>query len=109
MGSQGWGQFSFGMGGSGQIQLSEPIEILKIYVEDGREEPIRGGAFEGVTLRTLRDILAVGNSRIVYNSAGMGNFITTIVAPSVLVEELSLRKPPLEFDKPPILKNPYFK
>ncbi|MBI4232657.1 hypothetical protein HY605_05470 [Candidatus Peregrinibacteria bacterium] len=94
--------------GSGQINIPAPIELYRVYVKDGKEELIRGGSFEGGSLRTLRDIIATGDDTTVYNSfRGRGAGIS-IICPSILIKELDLKKPPQKFEKPPLTKNPYF-
>ncbi len=81
--------------------------------------------FEGIFLsnnfkRTLALLLAAlslvvfapgpdvqGDDVNVYNAMEFGS-VGSIVAPSILIRELDLKKPPEEFDKPPILKNAFF-
>ena len=38
--------------------LGDPIYAYKVYVDDGREELVRGLEFDGVETRVLKDILA---------------------------------------------------
>ena len=84
--------------------LGNPIYAYKVYVEDGREELVRGLEFEPVEPRALKRILAAGSKRKVHNiSSGTGS---TIIAPAILFEELELNKPETEYDKLPILKSP---
>jgi predicted Zn-dependent protease len=91
--------------GSGQRM---PLLVYRVYVADGREEPVRGGIIEGLTLRTLRNMLAIGNDLVVYtymqNPVGglagtaLGSFgsaqdgiPTTVIAPSLLLEDVEVR------------------
>jgi TldD protein len=100
------------------------MEAAKVF-SDGHEEPIIDAEFGGASLRTLRDIVAAGASDVVYNfwqppgSASpfmsmpyfpewMTGIPTTIVAPSVLVDELEVRKVS-GTGKPTVLKPPQFK
>ncbi len=103
--------FSDFIGGiAGGIASGEraPLLIYRVYVSDGREEPVRGGVIEGLTLRTLRNILAIGNDSTVYtfmqNSQGglggtaLGSFgsaqdgiPSTVVAPSLLLDDVEIR------------------
>ncbi len=88
----------------GYGNLGSPIYAYKVYVEDGREELVRGLEFLPVETRALKRILAAGTERKAYNSiAGVGR---SIVSPAILLEELDLKKFAEEFDKPPILKSP---
>jgi TldD protein len=94
----------------GQASLGDPIYAYKVYVEDGREELVRGCEFGQVKLRDLKRILAGGTSPAVYNYIGLGfggtTPATSIVAPAVLVEETELSKIEQEHEKLPILKAP---
>lgn len=100
-------------GRSGGRTLSEPVLAYKVYVEDGREELIRGISPGELTLKDLRQMLAVGNDRYVYNQVegggrNGGGIATSIVAPSVLIEELELKKPVGTQQKPLLLTHPFF-
>lgn len=99
-------------GGSSR-DLSDPILAYKVYVADGREELLRGANTGELTLKDLRQMLAVGNDRYVYNQIegigrNGGGITTSIVAPSVLIEELELKKPTGAKQKPLLLTHPYF-
>ncbi|MGD2109747.1 MAG: metallopeptidase TldD-related protein [Phycisphaerae bacterium] len=84
--------------------LGDPIYVYKVFVEDGREQLVRGLEFADVEPRVLKDILAAGNQRKVYNSTA--GIPSSIIAPAILIEELELKKPEHEFDKLPILQRP---
>jgi TldD protein len=85
-----------------------PLLVYRVYVSDGHEELVRGGLLNGLTLRTLRNIQAMGNDAGVFNYfqspaqgfAGtalgafgsiQGGIPTSIVAPSFLLEEGEVR------------------
>jgi len=85
-----------------------PLFIYRVYVSDGHEELVRGGHFEGLTLRTLRNMVAAGSDASVYtfmqNPAGgfagtalgafgsvQGGIPSTIVTPSLLLDEVEVR------------------
>jgi len=85
-----------------------PLFVYRVYVSDGHEEPVRGGVIEGLTLRSLRNILAIGNDPVVYTfmqnssdglagtalgafGSAQGGVPSTIVAPSLLLEEVEIR------------------
>ncbi|MGB0714926.1 MAG: metallopeptidase TldD-related protein [Phycisphaerae bacterium] len=89
-------------GGGGS--LGDPIFAYKVYVDDGREELIRGVKFGPVDTRELKRMLAAGNRQAVYNS--LGGVSTSIIAPGMLFEELELRRIEAEFDRQPILAAP---
>ena len=94
----------------GQQNVGDPIYAYKVYVEDGREELVRGCEFGQIKLGDLKRILAAGNKPAVYNyigiSFGRATPPSTIVAPAVLAEELELSKIEQEHEKLPLLETP---
>lgn len=85
-----------------------PLTVYRVYVADGREELVRGGHIEGLTLRTLRNMLAVGNDTAVYTymqnpsngfagtalgafGGAQGGIPSTVVTPSLLLDEVEIR------------------
>jgi hypothetical protein len=92
--------------GSGRSGLPDPLYAWKVYVEDGREELVRGIEFGSVQVRTLKRILASGDQPYVYNATSGLGVPAAIIAPSVLIEELEASKIIQEFDKPPLLPSP---
>ena len=94
----------------GQQNVGDPIYAYKVYVEDGREELVRGCEFGQVKIRDLKHIVAAGNKPAVYNYIGIGfagaTPATSIIAPAVLAEELELSKIEQEHDKLPVLPSP---
>jgi len=85
-----------------------PLLVYKIYPEDGREEVIRGARIIGVNSRSLRNLAGVGNDNFVYNymqsqiagfsgtalgafGSAQGGLPASLVAPSLLFEELEVR------------------
>ena len=95
------------LGGTPDAGLTQPYEIFRVYA-DGREEPLRGLQFTDVNVRILRDIVQTDNSRYVYNYL-IGNdyeMPATIVTPSLLIEEMELKKIDTKVKKPPVLPSP---
>lgn len=95
-------------GGSGAPDiLSAPWEIYKVY-PDGREEPVRGLQFNNVTIRILKDILQTDDQMFVYNYLLNADqeMPASIVTPSVLIEEMELKKNEEKIMKPPLLPSP---
>jgi TldD protein len=85
-----------------------PLLYYRVYVADGREELVRGGHIEGLTLRSLRNMAAIGDDLAVYQymqnpAAGFagtalgsfggaqGGIPSSLVAPSLLLEEVEIR------------------
>jgi predicted Zn-dependent protease len=95
----------------GRGPLGTPILIYKVYVSDGHEELIRGASASTLSVRELRQIEAVGNDSFVANrmNGPAGTAVSdSIVAPSVLLEEVDLKRPTATQQKPAILTAPYF-
>ncbi len=114
--------FSFFSRGSQGPKLSTPVMVYKVYVKDGREELVRGVSFGDINVKSFRDILAAGNDYYVHNrllnsGGGMFAFLMggrstgipgAVVAPSVLFEELELKKSSEGIKKPPLAAHPFF-
>jgi predicted Zn-dependent protease len=94
--------------------LNDLALAYKVYVEDGREELIRGASLGELTVKQLKaQIIAVGNDSYVLNRAGGsgyggGGVSTSVIAPSALLEELEIKKPTGAQQKPMLLTHPYF-
>ena len=86
----------------GYIFHSFPSIIAqRIYVDDGHKENVYGIKLEGITPRSLRDIVAAGeDSEVSLN----GN--VSIIAPSVLVEEIEFVPSQQKPDRPPFVPLP---
>ncbi|HEX4001381.1 MAG TPA: metallopeptidase TldD-related protein [Candidatus Acidoferrales bacterium] len=106
---QDFGDFMSQLGGDIESGARLPLELYRVYVSDGHEEPVREGVIEGLSIRSLRNILGVGNDAAVYtymqqNSAdglagtalgsfgsAQGGIPSTVVAPSLLLDEIEIR------------------
>jgi len=112
---------SFGGGAGTGDRL--PLLIYKVYPQDGRAEIIRGARIIGLNTRALRNLAGIGNDNFVYNymqsqSAGfagtaLGAFGSaqsglpaSVVAPSLLFEELEVRGARGEPKRLPLLPAP---
>jgi len=90
-----------------------PILAYKVYVEDGREELVRGADIFDLTVRELRQILAAGNDAFAFNillgNGHQGDGVpTSVIAPSVLLDEIDLRKSTTSKERPFLITHPYF-
>jgi TldD protein len=103
--------FSDFLGGiAGGVASGEriPLVVYRVYVADGREEMVRGGHIEGLQLRALRNILGIGDDETVFpymqNTQGgfagtalgafgsaNGGIPSTVVTPSLLLDEIEFR------------------
>jgi TldD protein len=103
-----------------------PLLVYRVYVGDGHQELARGGFLEGLTLRSLRNILAIGDDAVVHTymqnstdglaGTALGAFgnaqagiPSTVIAPSLLLDDVEIRgfhgEPRrLPLDAPPPLK-----
>jgi predicted Zn-dependent protease len=70
---------------------SNPRLLYRIYVSDGHEELVRGAIFDELDTRTLRnDLVAAGNDPLVSNREGA--VPTTVISPSILFDELEVKR-----------------
>jgi len=77
-----------------------PRLLYRVYAKDGHEELVRGAVFNELDLRALRsDLIAVGNDPLVSNRAG--GVPTTIISPSLLFDELEVKRADTSKDKLP--------
>ncbi len=68
-----------------------PRLLYRIYVSDGHEELVRGAVFNELDPRTLRsNLVAAGNDPLVSNREGA--VPTTVISPSILFDELEVKR-----------------
>jgi predicted Zn-dependent protease len=86
-----------------------PRLLYRIYAKDGHEELVRGAVFSELDVRALRnDLSALGDDPLVSNR--IGGLPSTIIAPSLLFDELQVKRADTSKDKlpeyaaPPITK-----
>jgi hypothetical protein len=96
--------------------VSIPVLAYKVF-PDGHEELMRGVRFRGLNVRSLKDILAAGDDSVVFdfmdNAApfaliGGGGFTAeaTVIAPSILVDDLEMHPIEEELPKLPVVPPP---
>jgi TldD protein len=69
----------------------DPRLLYRVYVNDGHEELVRGAVFNELDTRTLRnDLVAAGNDPLVSNREGQ--VPSTVIAPSILFDELEVKR-----------------
>jgi TldD protein len=112
---------SYGGGAGSGDRL--PLVVYRVFPEDGREEIIRGARIVGVNSRAIRNISGIGNDSFVYNymqsqingfaGTALGAFGSaqnglpaSMVAPSLLFEELEVRGARGEPKRLPLLPAP---
>ena len=100
-----------------------PLVVYRVYPETGREEMIRGSRIIGLNSRALRNLAAIGNDSFAFNymqsqingfsGTALGAFGSaqnglpaSVVAPSLLFEELEVRGARGEAKRLPLLPPP---
>jgi len=112
---------SYGGGAGNGDRL--PLIVVRVYPSDGHEEIVRGTRITGLNTRVLRNVTAIGNDPFVSNymqtqvagfaGTALGAFgsaqnglPSSVVAPSLLFEELDVRGARGEPKRPPLLPAP---
>jgi hypothetical protein len=79
---------------------NSPRLLYRVYVEDGHEELVRGAVFSELDVRSLRaDLIAAGDDQLVDNRPG--GVSMTVIAPSLLFDELEVKRADTSKDKLP--------
>jgi len=77
-----------------------PRLLYRVYASDGHEELVRGAVFNELDVRALRnDLVALGNDPLVSNR--VGGVPQTIIAPSLLFDELEVKRADTSKEKLP--------
>jgi TldD protein len=115
---------SFGGGAGNGDRL--PLLVYRVYPTDGHEEIVRGARIIGLNTRALRNIAGIGNDDFVYNymqsqvagfvgtalgafgsaQVAQGGLPASVVAPSLLFEEVEVRGARGEPKRLPLLPAP---
>jgi TldD protein len=100
-----------------------PLLVYRVNVADGHEELVRGAILSGMTARSLRNLLGIGNDPTVFafeqgqglQFAGTalgafgsadGGVPSDVIAPSLLLEEVEVRGPHGEPRRLPLVPPP---
>ena len=100
-----------------------PLLVYRVNVDDGHEELVRGAILSGLTARNLRTMLGIGNDNTVFSYAqsqdaeiagtalgafgsAEGGVPSTVVAPSLLLEEVEVHGPHGEPRRMPLVPPP---
>jgi len=77
-----------------------PRLLYRVYANDGHEELVRGAVFNELDTRSLRTaVIAAGNDPLVSNRPG--GVPTTVISPSLLFDELEVKRADTSKDKLP--------
>lgn len=103
-------------GGAGADPPIRALVAVKVYA-DGREEPVRGADITGLGAAALKSIVAVSKAQTIYSTvylstAGIfsgvgGSGRVTYVTPSLLFDNVSIRKPKGSNPRPPVVSPPF--
>jgi len=113
------------MAGGAGVGDRLPLLIYRVYVEGGREEPLRGALLRGMNLRALRSIAGIGSDFTPFNymqsqqfgfastalsafGSAQGGLPTSVVVPSLLFEDVDVRGARGEPRRAPLLPPPPF-
>ena len=99
---------------------TSPVLAYKVF-PDGREELIHGAQFAGLNAASFKEILAVSKDQNILTveflpqrAIGMFSFgdegymPVTLAVPSLLFEDVTVRKARGETPKPPVASHPFF-
>jgi predicted Zn-dependent protease len=93
------------------VMLTSPMLLYKVYAKDGKIEPVRGLDFDEVSIRSLRDIAALGKDSKSYGilqpALRQFQYAISIVTPSILIEEMELKRA-TDHEPMPMSANPMF-
>jgi hypothetical protein len=100
-----------------------PLLVYRVNVNDGQESLIRGARLTGLTLRAIRNVAGIGNDQTVFNfmqsqqagfaGTALGAFgaadsgvPATVIAPSLLMDDVEVRGARGEPERLPIVPPP---
>ena len=103
-----YSEFLGGIAGGVASGTRIPLVVYRVYVSDGREEMVRGGHIEGLQLRAIRNILGIGDDETAFPymqstqngfagtalgafGSANGGIPSTVVTPSLLLDEIEFR------------------
>lgn len=80
-------------------------QVVKVAL-DGREEPVRGLQFGTVPPTAFRDLSEASQERMVFSYRPGLTTAVSVIAPSVIFEELEIQRPRDILQKPPVVPSP---
>ncbi len=96
-------------------EMFQPLIAYLLDIRTGEKKYLTNVKFDGMGLRTLRDIIYTEDKEFVYNFNQMGPFYysdtvpsSMVVPRSILISELEVVKSNLKPDKKPYISHPYF-
>jgi predicted Zn-dependent protease len=94
------------------VRLLSEHPVVAYRIKDGREEPVRGLVLQNLTTRSLRDIVAVGDTMYVHNvvdgsPSSWTGIPAAIVTPALVFKDVEVRRSREKPPKPPLYPHPY--
>ena len=86
-----------------------PLVVYRVYVDGRPDELVRGVSIVGTPQTALKDIVATGDRRDVFNGicgAESGSIPVSAVAPAMLVSKIETQRPRQGTARPPIVPPP---
>lgn len=98
-----------------------PLVVERVWVNDGHEELVRGALLTGLSLHSLRSIAGVGNDYTAFDffqnpsfaatalapfGAAQDGLPSSVIAPSLLLEDVDVRGPHGGEQRPPLVPPP---
>jgi predicted Zn-dependent protease len=91
-----------GGGGPGGPVILQAFRVAP----DGTEQPVRGLRFAAVAPTAFRDLVEASQERTLYTYRASNTDAVSVIAPSLLFEELEIQKVSDVLQKPPIVPSP---
>jgi hypothetical protein len=81
------------------------VEAVKV-TPDGAETPVRGLRLAQLSAPTFRNILEASQERLLFNFMTNAGDLVSVIAPSMIYEELEIQPTRDVAQKPPIVPSP---
>ena len=91
-----------GQGGGGGLGIDSIVKVTA----DGQESPVRGMRFGSVPPTAFRDLAEASNERAVYSYRAGPTAAVSVIAPSLIFEELEIQRIRDILQKPPVVPSP---
>jgi hypothetical protein len=91
-----------GQGGDGGLGIDSIVKVTP----DGQESPVRGMRFGSVPPTAFRDLAEASNERVMYSYRAGPTAAVSVIAPSLIFEELEVQRIRDILQKPPVVPSP---
>ena len=93
---------SDGQGGTAALGIDSIVKVTA----DGQESPVRGMRFGGVAPTAFRDLAEASHERVMYSYRAGATAAVSVIAPSLIFEELEIQRVRDILQKPPVVPSP---